>query len=251
MCLILFAYKVSGKYPLILAANRDEFYARPTLAMHFWEDFPHILAGKDLEQGGTWFGVQRNKTFAALTNFRNPAALKPNARSRGEIIIEFLNSKKDPASFINDLNPRAHLYNGFNLILGNLDHLFWYSNLTGKIESVTPGIHGLSNRFLNTAWPKVELGKKKLNDTLKMGVTQESLLSLLNDRTVPEDKLLPQTGVGIEWERMLSPLFIESHTYGTRSSIAMAANRDGCFEITERTYFKNQDPKDVFFVLPA
>ncbi len=253
MCLIVFAYKVLKEYPLILAANRDEFYRRPTLGMHFWEDLPDILAGKDLEHGGTWLGVHRSGMFAALTNYRNPADIKPNAPSRGEIIIDFLNSKKSPEHFIHDLGPKASLYKGFNLIFGNMDHLFWFTNLTRRIEKITPGIHGLSNRFLNTPWPKVESAKKALKKIMGKTITPDHLFSLLKDRTVPEDDMLPETGIGFEWEKILSPLFIESDTYGTRSSTVLRVDKKRNMKITERSYFHehNLEYKDLDFVIPA
>ncbi|MCD4674654.1 MAG: NRDE family protein [Desulfobacula sp.] len=236
MCLILFGFKVSKKYPLILAANRDEFYQRPTAPMHFWQDKPSILAGKDLEHGGTWFGIRKNKTFAALTNYRNPAAIKQNAPSRGDIIIDFLDSNESYEAHFNPFKKRAGSYNGFNLLFGNKDHLFWFSNLKNAIKKIEPGIHGLSNRFLNTPWPKVESGKKKLQQIISETITPESLFSMLTDQSVPDDSLLPDTGMGLEWERILSPLFIQSDIYGTRSSTVMLMDQDGNVEVTERTY---------------
>ncbi len=253
MCLIVFGYKVSKEYPLVLAANRDEFYRRPTLPMHFWEDSPEILAGKDLEQGGTWFGIHKNGRFAALTNYRNPAAIKPDAPSRGEIIINFLNSKKSPVEFIHDFRPKALSYNGFNLIFGNLDHLFWFTNVIDTIERIAPGIHGISNRFLNTPWPKVESGKKALKKTMTHSITPDHLFSFLKESSVPDDDRLPETGVGLEWERILSPLFIKSDTYGTRSSTTMLTDQKGNVNITERTYFpeKGLEYKNLNFFIPG
>ena len=253
MCLILFGYKISKEFPLVLGANRDEFYRRPTAAMHFWEDPPGILAGKDLEQGGTWFGIGKNKTFAALTNYRDPAALKPEAPSRGEITLDFLNSNASPERFIRDFAPKAQAYNWFNLIFGNLDRLFWFTNLTGHMEEIPPGIHGLSNKFLNTQWPKVESGKNALETIIHGPVTPGQLFSILKDATVPGDSSLPDTGVGLEWERILSPLFIESPTYGTRSSIAMLVDQKNNINITERIYSAGNgpEPKDRHFLIPG
>ncbi len=241
MCLILLGYKVSKKYPLILAANRDEFFHRPTAPMHFWEDNNSILAGKDLEQGGTWFGVNKYGTFAALTNYRDPASLKQKAPSRGEIVIDFLTSKKFPKDYHADLKNRLNLYNGFNLILGNNEELFWFSNVKNQIEKIKPGIHGLSNGFLNTPWPKVTSGKKTLKQIIAKNITIHSLFSLLSDRSMPDDVQLPHTGVGIEWERTLSPLFIQSKIYGTRSSTIMLINQNGSIGVTERTYNHEND----------
>ncbi len=253
MCLIVFGYKISEEYPLVLAANRDEFFRRPTLAMHFWEDSPDILAGKDLEQGGTWFGIHKNGRFAALTNYRNPAALKPDAPSRGEIIMDFLKSRKSPEKFIHDFESKALSYNGFNLIFGNMDHLFWFTNLTNRIEKITPGIYGLSNKFLNTPWPKVESGKKALEKAITGTITPDQLFSILKDSSVSDDSSLPDTGVGLEWERILSPLFIESPTYGTRSSIAMLVDQKHNINITERTYptENRMEQRDRHFLIPG
>ena len=236
MCLILFGYKISRKYPLILAANRDEFYQRPTDRMHFWQSNPSILAGKDLDQGGTWFGVNKNGTFAALTNYRDPAAIKQNAPSRGEIIIDFLESKKPSETYFNAVKKKADLYNGFNLIFGSKEELFWFSNLKNTIEKISPGIHGLSNRFLDTPWPKVASGKRALEQVINENISSESLFSILTDQSIPDDSLLPHTGVELEWERILSPLFIQSDIYGTRSSTVMLMDKDSNIEITERTY---------------
>ncbi|MFA5903922.1 MAG: NRDE family protein [Desulfobacula sp.] len=253
MCLIVFGYKVSEEYPLVLAANRDELYRRPTLPMHFWKSHPDILAGQDLEQGGTWFGIHKSGMFAALTNYRNPAAINPHAPSRGEIIIDFLNSKKSPEEFIHDFRSNARSYNGFNLIFGNADHLFWFSNVTDDIKSITPGIHGISNRFLNTPWPKVESGKKALEKSMTTAPTPGHIFSFLKDTSVPDDDKLPETGVGLEWERILSPVFIKSDTYGTRSSTVLRVDQKGNIKITERTYFPENSPgyKDLDFFIPA
>jgi uncharacterized protein with NRDE domain len=240
MCLILFGYKISKKYPFILVGNRDEFYHRPTAPMHFWQDKRSILAGKDLEQGGTWFGIHKKGTFAALTNYRDPLAIKKNAPSRGEIIVDFLESKEPYKNHFNALEKKAGSYNGFNLVFGDKENIFWFSNLKNKIEKIQPGIHGLSNRFLNTPWPKVVSGKKALNKIIHNPITLQSMIAMLKDQSVPDDTALPHTGVGIEWERILSPLFIQSDIYGTRSSIAMRIDQNGKIEVTERTY----DPKD-------
>lgn len=253
MCLILFAYKVSKQYPLVLAANRDEFFHRPTAPLHFWKSNPAILAGQDLEQGGTWFGVHKDGSFAALTNFRDPASIKQDAPSRGEIIIDFLNARKPVETYFNEFKKKAAAYNGFNLIFGNIENLFWTSNLKNTMEKIEPGIHGLCNRFLNTPWPKVESGKKALQNCIHDTITSASLFSMLRDQSVPDDTRLPHTGVGLEWERILSPLFIQSDIYGTRSSIVMLVGQDGTIEITERTYDFEKDLtcSDRHFTLPA
>lgn len=251
MCLILFGYKVSKKYPLIFAANRDEFYKRPTAPMHFRKQTPSILAGKDLEQGGTWFGVHKNGSFAALTNFRDPASIKQDAPSRGEIIIDFLESNEPCLSYFNTFKKRAGDYNGFNLLFGDAEDLFWFSNLKDTVEKIAPGIHGLSNRFLDTPWPKVASGKKALHKVISESITPESLFSILTDQSIPDDSLLPHTGVGLEWERILSPLFIRSETYGTRSSTILLKDQSGTMTVIERTHDpgNNTETRDRNFCL--
>ncbi|MFH2060693.1 MAG: NRDE family protein [Pseudomonadota bacterium] len=236
MCLVLIGYQVSNKYPLIFAANRDEFHQRPTDPMHFWEQDSCILAGKDLEQGGTWFGVHTSGRFAALTNYRDPSSDKTNAPSRGEIIVDLLTSQTPCDLYFIENKKKMTTYNGFNLLFGNIRELFWFSNVQKRVEKIPSGIHGLSNQDLNTAWPKVERGKKALKQTIKKSITPPSLFSVLADQHIPKDPLLPDTGVGIEWERLLSPVFIQSDTYGTRSSTVMLINQKGNMRITERTY---------------
>jgi uncharacterized protein with NRDE domain len=242
MCLILLGYKVSKKYPLILAANRDEFFGRPTAPMHFWQDNSSILAGKDLDQGGTWFGVKKKGTFAALTNYRDPTSIKQKAPSRGEIIVKFLEYKKLTEIHFDAFKKQSNFYNGFNLVFGDKEKLFWFSNLNNKIEKIKPGIHGISNRFLNTPWPKVTSGKKALKQMISKDFTINSLFSLLTDQSIPDDTRLPHTGVGIEWERILSPLFIRSEIYGTRSSTIMLMDQNGNIEVAERTY----NPQNIY-----
>ena len=244
MCLILFAYRVVDDYPLVLAANRDEFHQRPTAPMDWWEDRTGILAGRDLEAGGTWFGVRADNSsgslsgvrFAGLTNYRNPAAEKKNARSRGEIIPDYLHSCSSAETYFKYSKIRPELYNGFNLLFGDPGGLFWFSGQTGKTTRVQPGIHGLSNRDLNTPWPKVETGRKRLEQALNNPVSHEDLFRVLTHTAQPEDSQLPDTGVGMEWERILAPLFIQNPVYGTRSSTLFLLKKDGSARIIERTW---------------
>jgi uncharacterized protein with NRDE domain len=221
--------------------------------MDFWDTPPDILAGKDLEQGGTWFGVHKNGTFAALTNYRDPSSIRSEAPSRGEIIVDFLSSGKPPEPYFNKFTRRAAAYNGFNLLFGNKSTLFWYSNLKNEIQPIPPGIHGLSNRFLNTPWPKVASGKKALENLVRDTVTLDGLFKILADQSVPHDHQLPQTGVTHEWERILSPIFIQSDAYGTRSSTVMLMDQGGSLTVAERTYsLKNKEIfTDRHFFIPA
>jgi uncharacterized protein with NRDE domain len=250
MCLILFAHKVSKKYPFILASNRDEFYHRPTDSMDFWKDHPFILAGRDLEGGGTWFGINKSGRFGAITNYRDPSSIKIGAPSRGKIITDFLSRTTPPCDYLEKLRPKSTKYNGFNLLLGDMEHLYWFSNRENSILKIEPGVHGISNRFINTPWPKVVSGKEALEKTIRDSLPLENLFSILKDRTIPPDAELPDTGISLEWERILSPLFIKSQTYGTRTSTVMRIDNKGTLEIVERTYAMN-DPvqfKDKTFI---
>ncbi|WDP87218.1 MAG: NRDE family protein [Desulfobacter sp.] len=243
MCLILFGIEISKDFPFILAANRDEFYNRPTLAMDFWPDNPEILAGKDLEGQGTWFGISTRGRFAALTNYRDLSQIKPQAPSRGEIIPSLLESSESIPSYLTELDKKADLYSGFNLLAGEGNTIFWYSNQQRCVTQVPKGVHGLSNHFLNTPWPKITRGKKGFKTIAqKRPLDHSALFELLSDRTRPRDNQLPDTGVGLEWEQRLSPLFISSPGYGTRSSTLMKISRTGKIWVTERTH--SPDPKN-------
>ncbi len=243
MCLLLFAWKAHPYYPLILAANRDEFYERPSAAAGFWEDAPDILAGRDLKEGGTWLGITRSGRLAALTNYRDPASLKKNAPSRGRLVSGYLLGKEKAETYLNRIASEAFRYNGFSLLAGDLSDLFYFSN-RGTQTRLAPGIYGLSNSLLDVPWPKVALGKKKLGDLLdkKVRPTTGAIFKLLSDRAIPPDDQLPGTGVGLEWERILSPLFIQSPFYGTRSSTVLLVDREGKTTFSERVFDERGAP---------
>lgn len=241
MCTILVAYETHPEYPLIVAANRDEFYDRPTAPAAFWDDAPEVVGGRDLLRGGTWLGVTRAGRFAAVTNFREPGEKRPDALSRGLLVADFLRGRQNPASYLKKLDSDAARYNGFNLILGSLSELYYYSSRTGELHRLTPGLYGLSNHLLDTPWPKVARGKQGLSELLARGDTfsTEGIFRVLSDRSRADDEQLPDTGVGLELERVLSPLFIESRIYGTRSSTVLSVSREGRVEFVERTYATN------------
>lgn len=237
MCLIVFAYDCHPDYRLILAANRDEFYRRPTAAAGFWADCPGVLAGRDLEAMGTWLGITESGRFAALTNYRDPAAHKADARSRGELVQAYLCGRLSPGEYLAGVREGGCLYNGFNLLVGDAGSLLYYSNRSGAIETVTAGIHGLSNRLLDTPWPKVERAKAHLAECVAAsGAAPEPLFTLLADRSAATDNELPDTGVGLAWERLLSPVFIASPDYGSRSSTVLAIDRHGRVDFYERNW---------------
>ena len=237
MCLILFAWKVHPYYPLILAANRDEFYERPSASADFWKDAPDILAGRDLKEGGTWLGITRSGRIAALTNYRDPASLKKEAPSRGNLVSGYLLGKEKAETYLNRIAAETFRYNGFSLLVGERSDFFYFSN-RGMQMRLAPGIYGLSNSLLDVYWPKVVLGKKKLGDLLdkKVTPTTEAIFKLLSDRVIAPDDQLPETGVGLEWERILSPLFIQSPVYGTRSSTVLLVDREGKTTFSEKVF---------------
>ncbi len=243
MCLILFSYKQHPVYPLVFAANRDEFYDRPSAPASFWEDRPDLLGGRDLKEGGTWFGITRKGRMAALTNYRDPVSAKLQAPSRGWLVRDFLCGSEDADIFLKKLVKQADRYNGFSVILGDPFCLYYYSNRNGAIE-LKPGLYGLSNALLNTPWPKVERGKLRLGSLLSQtgDPLQEDLFSILKDQTRPEDGQLPDTGIGLEWERILSAMFITSPVYGTRSSSLLLVDRKRHVTFIERTYNGGSEP---------
>jgi uncharacterized protein with NRDE domain len=248
MCLILFAWKMHENFPLVLAANRDEFHERPSAPAAFWEDAPDLLAGRDLREGGTWLGITREGRLAALTNYRDPTSLKIGAPSRGRLVCDYLRGREIPEAYLLRIAPDADLFNGFNLLVGDPERLFCFSN-RGARERLDPGIYGLSNRLLDTPWPKVERGKTALLALLagKQDPSPETLFDLLTDRTRPPDDRLPDTGVGLAWERILSPLFIESPVYGTRSSTVLLIDRRGDVTFAERVFDGAADPRTTRF----
>lgn len=248
MCLILFAWKMDEDFPLVLAANRDEFYERPSAPAAFWEEAPDLLAGRDLQEGGTWLGVTTKGRLAALTNYRDPASLKIGAPSRGRLVSDYLRGGEIPEAYLRRIASGADHFNGFNLLVGDPGGLFCYSN-RGARERLDPGVYGLSNRLLDTPWPKVERGKAALSALLKgkKDLSPEGLFALLADRTRPPDDRLPVTGVGLAWERVLSPLFIESAVYGTRSSTVLLIDRRGGVTFAERVFNGGEDPRTTRF----
>ncbi|WP_277587035.1 NRDE family protein [Psychrobacillus antarcticus] len=238
MCLVNFHLQSHPVYPLVVVANRDEFYERPTAVASFWEDYPSILAGRDLLQMGTWLGVTREGRFAALTNYRDPME-KTGRFSRGDIVRDYLANDDAPLDFIQKLRNNRSDYGGYNVVVGDAGQLFHYNNILDEMNEISPGTHSLSNHTLNTPWPKVAKGKKLLGDIVlsNPGELQlDSLFDIISDRTIAEDENLPQTGVGLEMERLLSPLFIKSPTYGTRSSTVLLIDKDHHVTFVERTF---------------
>ncbi|MGK7392569.1 MAG: NRDE family protein [Candidatus Cyclobacteriaceae bacterium M2_1C_046] len=245
MCLILFAINKHPKYALVVAANRDEFYARPTADAHFWPDHPNVLAGRDLEANGSWMGVSTEGKISMLTNYRDLSNIKTNAPSRGDIVADFLKKNVQEEQYLKGLDKKADLYNGYNLLFGSRNKLMYYSNVSENFEELTKGIFGLSNHLLNSKWPKIERGKEKLKEIVlgNEPIKPELLFEALYDDIKAPDHQLPDTGVGLEKERMLSPMFIKSADYGSRCSTVVLADHEGNWHFYERVY----SPKDFSY----
>jgi uncharacterized protein with NRDE domain len=245
MCLLLLAWKADERFPLVLAANRDEFYERPTALAAWWDENPQLLAGRDVRGGGTWLGLTARGRVAALTNFREMEPRRDDALSRGILVRDWLLSEAPAERFAERLAGEGFRYNGFNLIFGDLrGELYFYSNRSGlPPEPLAPGIHGLSNHLLDTPWPKVVRGRDGLRSLLghNPGPDPEALLALLADRSVPDAAELPDTGVGLELERLLAPLFIHAPIYGTRCSTAILVDRHGNGRFVERSFGPDLD----------
>ena len=237
MCLIVFAYREHPCYPLILVSNRDEYHARPTARAAFWNDVPGLLAGRDLEGGGTWLGLNDRGQIAAVTNYREPAPPVAEIQSRGSLAVEYLSNACTPEEYGRSAVAGGTDHAGFNLLLADSHTMTWTSNRSEEIRTLTPGVYGLSNHLLDTAWPKLTAGKSRLSTVLDArDIRAEDLLDLLNDRTIPPDEELPDTGVGLVKERMLGAAFIVDPVYGTRSTTAVVIGDDGRATLGERRY---------------
>lgn len=238
MCLILFAWQTHPLYPLVVAANRDEFHQRPTAAADYWEDYPDLLAGRDLQAGGTWLGITRQGRFAAITNYREPQHDEsPLAQSRGQIVRDFLLDNARPADWAGSLRQNRNVYRGFNVLLGDPDELICVSNRSEMILAVNAGSHGLSNHLLDTDWPKVRRGRARLDALLEdEQVDPEALLELLAERNVVSGSEPPGFELQLAPELITRMMFITSPQYGTRSSTVLLVDRDGGVNFVERQF---------------
>ncbi|CAJ0704809.1 hypothetical protein LMG18102_04314 [Ralstonia mannitolilytica] len=248
MCLILTAWHAHPAYALVVAANRDEFYDRPAAPLAWWSDAPNVLGGRDLAQvvghAGTWMGMTRDGRFAALTNYRAPSERRPDARSRGELVADFLTADDvSIPAYLDNLTARNRAYNGYNLLTATRDELWWTSNRAEAPRKLSPGLYGLSNALLDTPWFKVRhrmaaFAEALAADTGRHGNAMDvgRYLALLSETREAPASALPSTGVAPEWEKLLSAAFIRSPRYGTRASTVVRIRHDGCFDVTERRF---------------
>lgn len=259
MCLITFALQQHPEFPLIVAANRDEFFARPTRAAQFWDDEPEgkntspFIAGRDLQAGGTWLGLTRNGRLAALTNYRevSPAATQAQP-SRGALPLNFLCSDVDSHQYLNTLARRAGDYNGFNLIAGTAAELYYYSNRgSAAPQRLTTGYYGLSNGLLDSPWAKVDSSRTQLQDIVEQDTQRgnsagapalaQQLLHMMRDNQLANPQSLPSTGVPTTLEHQLSSRFIEHSElpiYGTRVTSVILIDRQKTAHFFERSFDK-------------
>jgi uncharacterized protein with NRDE domain len=257
MCLILFAHRAAPGYALVLAANRDEFFSRPSATADYWKHAPHVLAGRDLEKGGTWMGVTRQGRWAAVTNFRDGSRASIGSRSRGELVARYLLGASSAAAYAAAAATDGADFQGFNLLVGDRDGVYCVSNRGAQPQALEPGIYGLSNHLLNTPWPKVERGKRELQDVMEGDPADpaEPLLTLLADRRTADEEALPETGVGRDWEKLLSAAFIRAPGYGTRASSVLLIETGGEASFRERSFGANaellEDRRFHFTIVPA
>jgi uncharacterized protein with NRDE domain len=238
MCLCLFAINEHDEFPFILIANRDEYRKRPAAKAAFWDDNSDILAGRDLEGMGTWLGTNKSGKIAFLTNYRHPDFFNRKGPTRGKLVSNFLTSDIDAESYLNGIE-KPEAYNGFNLVVGTAEKLFFYSNVENKIKPIDSGVHGLSNAFLNTSWPKVDDGKTKLKTAIESNsLDSHNLFSILHDSSFATEEELPETGIGKEFEKVLSAKFINTPDYGTVCSTVIKIDSNGTTFFEEKTFDK-------------
>jgi len=243
MCLIIFAYQTDPRFPLVVAANRDELFARPTAQAALWTDEEsgqQILSGRDKQAGGTWLGTTQSGRFAAVTNIRDPSQTERRPRSRGDLTRQYLAGKHSPAQYCSHLTSSYNQFAGYNLLVGDNDSLFYVNNHEEKVWELEPGVYGLSNGLLNSSWPKVDKGKTRLQTLMRQAekLTTDALLAMMGDRSQAKDADLPNTGISVEIERKLSSAFIlnPEREYGTLCSTALIVDQSGATRFSEQNF---------------
>ena len=235
MCLAIVALNAHPRYPLVIAANRDEYHARAADAAQWWPD--GILAGRDRVGGGTWFGITRHGRWSLVTNFREGIPRDPRAPSRGALVMQALRATEEPLAHAAQIAVDGQRFHGFNLLVGDSATAAYASNRSSGGVALDAGIHGLSNHLLNTPWPKLLRGKARLHEALQQdGDLVVAAFELLADRAAAPLAALPATGVSAEWERILSPVFIVTDDYGTRCSTVLIVDNAGGVRFVERSF---------------
>ena len=242
MCLIALAYRCHPGFPLLVAANRDEYYRRPTAPADFWEDHPDLLAGRDLQAGGTWMGVDRRGRFAAITNHRNPPTTPESPRSRGMLTLDFLVGETSAEPYLHSLAAEGGNYAGFNLMLSDDSGLYYYSNIEGQVRRLEPGVYGLSNGLLDSAWPKQCQAADKLRDLIPGPIDHAGLQATVSNRAPAPIEDLPDTGLSSEMELALSSQFIVTGEYGTRATTSLSLDGEGQAHFLERSFTSGGSP---------
>lgn len=238
MCLIFISYNCSPRHRFVVAANRDEFRSRPTEPLGYLNPQKTIVGGRDIQAGGMWLGVSKSGKIAAVTNFRDGIVSREGQPSRGAIVYDFLSSNRSAVSAVDDLAQIAHKYAGFNVLFGDQEQLVYFSNRQNLKQVLKPGFYGLSNHLLDSPWPKVERGKRLLKHHMCMSehIDTDIITTLLRDNVVPQDELLPDTGVGLQLERFLGSIFIDGKDYGTLSSAVVEVGKNGDVIFSETSY---------------
>ncbi|HEX6637352.1 MAG TPA: NRDE family protein [Steroidobacteraceae bacterium] len=229
MCLLVLAWRCHPRYRAVVAANRDEFHARPAAALAPWPDLPGVAGGRDLQAGGAWFAVDSRQRFGIVTNFREFGRPRRSAPSRGGLITAYLSGDHAPVDHLRTLETDAPGYAGFNLLLADRDSLWYASNRADTFaRELPPGIYGLSNEFLDTPWPKLVRVREKLVSLLESGqqgaALVAQLLDMLADRATAPVESLPPSGLPSEWARKLSAPFVMDPEYGTRCSTILTVD---------------------------
>ena len=237
MCLIFFSVDNHPVYKMIVAGNRDEFYARKTASADYWPDHPQILGGRDLEAGGTWLAMNKNGRISFITNFRDPSHINVHAPTRGKLVSDFVLGNDSPYNYLKSIESDEKKYNGFNLVTGDDRGFSYLSNYGGETKMLAPGFYGLSNHLLDTPWPKVTSGKRLLAPVLNQrNIDSHDVFEILHNELRADDSKLPDTGVPIDLERALSSMFIKTPNYGSRCSTVVLITHTGEVDFSERVY---------------
>ncbi|WP_075350239.1 NRDE family protein [Algoriphagus marinus] len=250
MCLAAISWQVNPNFPLVISANRDEFFERPTQGLHRWES--GFFGGKDLRSGGTWLGFHPNGRWALLTNFRDFNSRKVAKISRGKLVQDWLETNLEAENYLQEIQKNQEQYEGFNLLVSDGQSLWYLSNYSPKIQKLSPGIYGLSNGLLNESWPKTELAINQLKDIMKGEPDENSLLSSLKSTQTYDFENLPKTGVPIDMEIGLSAQLVRiGESYGTVSALAVVQEASGLVRMKERQFqFNYREYQDTSVSFP-